>query len=199
MIIDSTAVLLAAIPFVLIGLYVHRRLNAELFEKVLVLKDVSTVRLVLACLSINFTLFSLAYLLPLAQFLQMIMGSYYPIISITRYPTPSTYEELYRTQPWFTFVLPIIPGPSLIFVLRWFRQNGKRRGRGLLKAMSGLLFVSIILAILSAVAGSGSSHASLQTYWIALMAALIPGTIGISGVLLWLMGFHKTRFHFLSD
>jgi hypothetical protein len=197
MIIDTTLILFAAAPLAVICVYLHRKLNVGIFEKVLAPKEVSIARLVIACLSLNFAVFTLAYILPLAEFLQMMTGLYYPIIST--YPPPSTYEELYKTQFLFTFVLPLLPGPFIIFVLRWFRQNGKKVGASLLEVMSVLLFFSIFLALLSTIMNTTVSHASLQTYWIALMAVLIPGTVGISGVLLWLIGLRTNRFHFLND
>lgn len=181
---------LLVVNFSIVFLWGHQWLNRNLMQHAVDSKELSISRILLACLAINFTFFTLAFVLPLTDYLRFLPSSFGELFgslsSAMNLPIPASYQELYQTQFLFTFVVPLVPGPILIFVLRWLRKKKSQRGRDFLEFLLVLFYVSLFLAGVSLITGNMASHASLTIYSVGIFAVLIPGSLGLTGLLCWI-------------
>jgi hypothetical protein len=167
-------------------LRLHRMIRLEVFQKAINPLDWSIFPIVSACLIVNFTMYTLAYMLPMNLFLSMIFPALDPLQSLV----PSQYIELLSPKyPLFVqflglsgfllifIVMPLISGPALLFAVRWARERGHLRGGRLFEVMQLLWYSSIVILGYSLYKGSPPSGTDFPTYFSVLLSWSVPGTI----------------------
>lgn len=160
--------------------FLHEMVHEKLFLKSIKVERFSWLAIGLTCLILNFTFFTLGYLLPFRALLE----TFLPPVRVAETFIPVSLAEIFQS-PYYVGAIFLIatPGPVVVFCYRWIRRTRPKVGGRLFEAFQVLAYLAVFIVALSKYFGAPSGVPFLY-YQNILLIVLLPPSIGGFAVLL---------------
>jgi len=176
----------------------HRWLATHFFQEAINCARFSVRAIITTSLFLNFSFSTLVCLLP---FRELIVGAI-PMLKPAEPLIPPSIEGLLASPGiLLLYILTVLPGPSLVFVVRLLRDDDPDVGGRLFQFLQILFYAAIFLAIFVWRSGSPLSGIPFEIYVRLIVIVLLPANIGGAGLMILLLASQaeETHLHNLSD
>jgi hypothetical protein len=165
-------------------LRVHRWLASHFFEESINYADFSFGAIIMTSLLLNFSFLTVVCLLP---FRELMVGAI-PILKPAESLIPLSIEALLSSPAIILlYMITVLPGPSLVFIVRLLREDHPDVGSRLFEFLQILFYSALFLAILVWYEGSSYSGIPFEIYVHLIMIVLLPANIGGAGLMILLL------------
>jgi len=167
-------------------LRIHEELGSRFFQKATDIKQFSPPEVIVTNLMLNFTFFTLIYLLPFRE----VLCGFLPPLKAAEAFIPKSFQELIQMSGslfLFAFYVPTVSlGPAFIYTIRFLRKKEENRGQRLFEFFQVLLYASLLLAGLTWYYGVTPPGGTFYGYRNMLLLIVLPRSLGGVGSLMLL-------------
>lgn len=168
----------------------HRWLATHFFQEAIDSARCSFRAIILTNLFLNFSFSTLVSLLP---FRELIVGAI-PVLKPAELLIPSSIESLLHSPAIvLLYILTVLPGPSLVFIVRFLRDDDPDVGGRLFQFLQILFYAAILLAIIVWRTGSSFSGIPFEIYLRLIVLILLPANIGGAGLMILMLASERQR------
>ena len=161
----------------------HKKLGLLFFQEAINNKQFSPRAVTGTNLMLNFTFFTIAYMLPFRE----VLCALFPALKPAESFIPASFQQLTQmSQSLYVFVLfvPTVSlGPAFIYTVRYLREKQETRGERLFEFFQIMFYASMILVGLTWYYGVNPYGGSFYGYQAMILTILLPGSLGGAGLL----------------